>query len=133
VGDAAIETGGTLRVNVAASALRAASLSVAAGAGMVAQLGATTAGRIEVSGPVSIDGALFDIVASSSNGPLRTFTVIDNRSGGPIVGNFADLAEGAEIDSPGGVFQISYQGGDGNDVVLTELDIRFRDGFEATP
>lgn len=55
-----------------------------------------------------------------------TFTIIDNKGTGPVVGllagaegTFNDLPEGAEITVSGVTFKISYVGGDGNDIVLT--------------
>lgn len=55
-----------------------------------------------------------------------TFTIIDNKGTGPVVGllagaegTFKDLPEGAEITVSGVTFKISYVGGDGNDIVLT--------------
>jgi hypothetical protein len=44
-----------------------------------------------------------------------------------VVGTFAGLPEGARLTVQGQNFQISYRGGDGNDVVLTPLlPISFR-------
>lgn len=50
-----------------------------------------------------------------------TFTIIDNLSSTPVGGTFKGLPEGAKIDINDMTFQISYVGGDGNDVVLTAL------------
>lgn len=51
------------------------------------------------------------------------FTIIDNQSDTDILGTFSGLAEGATISLGGGEFTISYVGGDGNDVVLTVVDV----------
>ena len=51
----------------------------------------------------------------------KVFRIIDNTSGGPVAGSFLDLPEGAIFGSGGQAFQISYKGGDGNDVTLTVL------------
>ena len=51
----------------------------------------------------------------------QVFRIIDNTSGGPVVGTFLDLPEGAIFGSGGQALQISYKGGDGNDVTLTVL------------
>ena len=61
----------------------------------------------------------------------ETYTVIDivNSSISRITGDFmspsgSDLFEGAKFsDERGFQWQISYQGGDGNDVVLTSLSV----------
>lgn len=60
------------------------------------------------------------------------FTIIDNRSETPVSGIFSwltegigieeELAEGAQFERGGITFTISYEGGDGNDVVLTALN-----------
>ena len=49
------------------------------------------------------------------------FTIIDNTSGTPVTGGFNGLAEGGTFASGGKVFRVSYQGGTGNDVVVTAL------------
>ena len=51
-----------------------------------------------------------------------TFTLIDNDGTDAVVGTFDGLPEGGTFTSTqGDQFQITYQGGDGNDVVLTAL------------
>src|SRR5262249_42318131 len=49
------------------------------------------------------------------------FTIIDNGGFSPVSGTFSGLPEGALIAVGPRIFSISYQGGDGNDVVLTRL------------
>ena len=52
-----------------------------------------------------------------------TFVILNNEGPGPINGTFSGLPEGATFTTGAGlVFQITYQGGDGNDVELTELN-----------
>jgi hypothetical protein len=53
--------------------------------------------------------------------PGQTFTIISNDGGDAVVGTFAALAENARFSSFGDSYQITYAGGDGNDVVLTAL------------
>lgn len=50
-----------------------------------------------------------------------SFTIIDDRFDGPVAGFFSasSLLEGTIFESSGAKFQISYSGGDGNDVTLT--------------
>lgn len=50
------------------------------------------------------------------------FIIIDNRSETAVSGTFEGLAEGEQIEIEGITFAISYEGGDGNDVVLTALN-----------
>lgn len=72
---------------------------------------------------VLIDGADLNLVlyAGYSIKVGDEFTIIDNQSDTDIEGTFAGLAEGDTINLGGGSFEISYIGGDGNDVVLTVI------------
>lgn len=51
-----------------------------------------------------------------------SFMIIDNQSSTDIKGTFKDLPEGATFAvGDGGVFKITYKGGDGNDIVLSVI------------
>jgi len=49
----------------------------------------------------------------------KVLTIISNTAATPIVGTFANLADGAVINLSGKNFQASYESGDGNDLTLT--------------
>lgn len=49
------------------------------------------------------------------------FVIISNDGTDAVNGTFADLPEGETFESNGGVFRISYVGGDGNDVEITVI------------
>ncbi len=51
----------------------------------------------------------------------NSFTIIKNDGADAVVGTFKQLAEGATVTMSGQQFRISYVGGDGNDVVLTQI------------
>jgi hypothetical protein len=52
--------------------------------------------------------------------PIGTiFTTISNTSGEPISGTFANLPDGSTFTAGGNNYQVSYEGGDGNDLTLT--------------
>ena len=77
--------------------------------------------QLAVTGTVSIGGAVLDALVT--NGPLpppalAAFTIIDNDGSDPVNGTFADLQEGAALTVGAFRLQITYRGGDGNDVVL---------------
>jgi autotransporter-associated beta strand protein len=74
-----------------------------------------------VANGVIISGAQFSLVDRGSFALTQgtVFTVIDNRSGTPIAGAFANLADGSTFTKHGNTFQVSYEGGDGNDLTLT--------------
>ena len=48
-----------------------------------------------------------------------SFVLIDNDGSDPVTGTFHDLPEGASVVSGLYIFEISYVGGDGNDIVVT--------------
>jgi hypothetical protein len=47
------------------------------------------------------------------------FTVIDNTAAVPISGSFSNLPDEGTIMAGNNTFQADYQGGDGNDLILT--------------
>jgi autotransporter-associated beta strand protein len=47
------------------------------------------------------------------------FTVISNTSANPITGTFANLPDGSTFAAGRNTYQVSYEGGDGNDLTLT--------------
>jgi autotransporter-associated beta strand protein len=78
--------------------------------------------RLNVTGTVALGHATLDVTSASSFPPGARFTIIDNDGIDPVTGTFAGLPEGASFTTTSGVvFQITYQGGSGNDVVLTNV------------
>jgi len=54
--------------------------------------------------------------------PVGTvFTVIDNSAATPIAGVFDNLPDGLIFTDHGNRFQVDYEGGDGNDLILTSI------------
>ena len=49
------------------------------------------------------------------------FPVIDNTSASPIAGTFAGFAQNTEFELGANCFPISYTGGNGNDLTLTNV------------
>jgi hypothetical protein len=47
------------------------------------------------------------------------YKVIDNTAATPITGTFANLPDGAILTVGSNTFNVSYEGGDGNDLTLT--------------
>jgi autotransporter-associated beta strand protein len=72
-------------------------------------------------GGVMIDGAVFSLVDFGSTVlPAGTiYKVIDNTAATPITGTFANLPDGAILTVGSNTFNVSYEGGDGNDLTLT--------------
>ena len=74
-----------------------------------------------VANGVTINSAQFSLVGRGGV-PLPAgtiLTVIHNTPAGPIAGTFANLPDGSTFTTHGNTFQVSYEGGDGNDLTLT--------------
>jgi autotransporter-associated beta strand protein len=88
----------------------------------------TTAGsgysQLYVIGTVNLGNASLQLnmpVIGATNSQL---TIINNDGTDAITGTFLGLAEGSTVTAPNGAkFKISYHGGSGNDVVLTQLSL----------
>jgi autotransporter-associated beta strand protein len=70
---------------------------------------------------VTINGATFNLVGQTQGSLKRglRLTVISNTSANPISGTFSNLPDGGIVTINGNNFQASYEGGDGNDLILT--------------
>src|SRR5262249_1715326 len=78
-------------------------------------------GQLNVTGTVTLSGfANLDLSMSSGFTPSlgQVFVLIDNDGSDPVTGTFNGLPEGTLVTLNGVQFQLSYQGGDGNDGVL---------------
>jgi hypothetical protein len=93
------------------------------------QLGGTsstpTFGQVvSTSGTVTLDGTL-KVTATAAPAVGSALTVLNNQGGSAVSGTFAGLPEGATfaVTAKGATmtFQISYVGGDGDDVVITRV------------
>ncbi|WP_406694032.1 Ig-like domain-containing protein [Singulisphaera sp. Ch08] len=88
-------------------------------------LNGTTAGtnysQLGVNGQVSLGGATLQSTLGYTPADHDQYTIIDNKGAAAINGIFAGLPQGATVVVANETFQISYTGGDGNDVVLTHL------------
>ncbi|MBW8885326.1 MAG: autotransporter-associated beta strand repeat-containing protein, partial [Planctomycetia bacterium] len=78
------------------------------------------AGTVSLSGATLNLSGLFNVVPST----LQSFTILKNDGSLPIGGMFAGLPEGSPVSGlSGGPLYITYQGGDGNDVVLNSQPV----------
>lgn len=91
---------------------------------MHADIAGSQSDRVSVTGPVTLgsNSTIVITVASGSPMPGDQFTIIDNDAADPVSGTFKDLPEGTIIPLAPWNFRVSYIGGDGNDVTLTEVD-----------
>jgi hypothetical protein len=80
-----------------------------------------TSDEVVASGVTINSGARFSFVAHGrrtlSAGTI--FTVINNTAATRIAGTFSNLADGSAFTVVSNTYQVSYEGGDGNDLTLT--------------
>jgi len=77
-------------------------------------------GQLNVAGSVALNGCRLSIKRTFSGDTSGQFVIIANDGVDAVSGTFAGLPEGHKFSVGSTPFQISYQGGDGNDVVLTQ-------------
>ena len=77
--------------------------------------------QLRVTGTVKLGGATLVATLGFSSAISNKFIIIDNDGNDPVNEPFKDLQEGATLMIGGAQFQITYQGGDGNDVVLSQI------------
>jgi hypothetical protein len=77
--------------------------------------------QTDVAGLVSLGDATLTLSLGFTPPVNSSFIIINNDLTDSVSGMFAGLAEGATFAAGGQTFMISYAGGDGNDVVLTDL------------
>jgi fibronectin-binding autotransporter adhesin len=93
-----------------------------------AQIGGTTActdyDQLQVSNSVNVTSGTLQLSLINGFTPSvgQSFEIIDNSGNSPVTGTFSGLPEGATFTSSGYTFQVSYKGGDGNDVTLTVVN-----------
>lgn len=80
-------------------------------------------GQLNASGNVSLGGATLSVAWVFTSATGNAFTLINKLSTGPVSGTFNGLAEGATFVVQGRNYQITYVGGTGNDVVMTDIGV----------
>jgi Ca2+-binding RTX toxin-like protein len=99
----------------------AKTLTIGATGGLNADIGAATADVINVTGAVSIDAAAILNLTFAGTAPAvgTSLTLINNDGTDPIVGTFAGIANNAVVTINGHAVSVNYNGGTGNDLVIT--------------
>jgi autotransporter-associated beta strand repeat len=82
---------------------------------------AGTADEVVAMGVTINSGARFsfDALGNTTLMPGTVLTVINNNAATPIAGIFSNLPDGSTFTANGNAYQVSYEGGDGNDLTLT--------------
>lgn len=119
-------SGGTVSPGVSTGILTANGNVALDGASTLSvQLNGTTVGtnydQLRVNGSVDLGNSTLNATLGFTPVFGNSFTIVDNDDTDPILGKFAGLPEGALLSFGSTKLQISYIGGDGNDVVLTDV------------
>ncbi len=123
----AVTNAGTLAPGTVTGILRAGNVTFSMGATFRVELNGTTAGtgydQLNVTGTVNLGGATLNASLGFASVGGNQFTVLANDGSDVVTGTFNGLAEGASLTINNRPFRISYRGGDGNDVVLTDASV----------
>jgi autotransporter-associated beta strand protein len=77
--------------------------------------------QIKARGTVALSNATLHVTLGFQSAISNSFTIIDNDGADAVIGTFNGLAQNSTLFINGIPFRISYTGGTGNDVVLTQL------------
>ena len=104
-------------------------VALASGTTFHADINGTTAGtnydQLAVTGTINLAGATLVSVPGYVPQIGDSFKLVDNDASDAVSGTFNGLAEGAMFSTGIVDYQISYVGGDGNDVVLTVVGLTY--------
>jgi trimeric autotransporter adhesin len=102
-------------------------LKLASGSTVSMALNGATAGtdygQFDVGGLINITGTTLNVSLGFTPTAGEQFVLVKNTSGSAVTGTFDGLAEGATTTIDGFTFTISYVGGAGNDIVLTNTTV----------
>ena len=127
-------TGGTLSPGASPGILTTGNVTTASGSTVALEIGGLNAGtqfdRIVSNGTVTLNGGTLSVSLINSFIPAQndTFLVWENDDTDLFAGTFGGLGEGAALAIPetsgnpdldGDYWMVTYQGGSGNDIVLT--------------
>ena len=126
VGRVSVAGGGTISPGLSPGRLTTSNLSFTVTSKFRAELNGTTPGsgydQLKVNGTVNnLASATLNATLGFASGIGNSFTIIDNDGTEAVTNTFLGLPEGATLNLSGTPFVISYVGGSGNDVVLTQL------------
>jgi autotransporter-associated beta strand protein len=122
-----VNSGGTLSPGNSTAIMFTGDLTLNGGGTLTVELNGLSVGsgydQVLVTGTVTLGGGTLSVLLGFTPTVGNVFTIINNDGTDPVVGTFSGLPEGSTFSAGGRIFQISYLGGDGNDVVLTVVKL----------
>jgi autotransporter-associated beta strand protein len=117
-----ITSGGTIAPGTSAGTLTTGDVNLQSGGALQSELG-TAYDQLNVVGTVTLAGELRTQFLWGSGFTIHSgpYTIIANDGVDPVVGTFSNPVVGGRIQLPTGDALITYTGGDGNDVVLSDV------------
>ncbi|MFM9960443.1 MAG: beta-propeller fold lactonase family protein, partial [Planctomycetaceae bacterium] len=129
-GTVSVQSVGTVSpgLNLTPGLLNSGSVTFVSGSTFVVEInGSTTAGtdydQLNVTGTVDLGGAMLSASGSIASSPGQQIVIINNNLADPVTNTFSGLPEGATVTINSIPFSITYVGGDGNDVVLSQTGV----------
>lgn len=122
VGNVEIQPGGRIAPGLSPGTLTVGNIAWNEGGIYEFEVGKDGADQIKAVGTVNLGNGTLSVIRYEGFVPKAkdSYVIIDNDGADAVNGTFKDLPEGATFtNSDGGVYKISYKGGDGNDVTLT--------------
>ena len=120
-----VQSGGTIAPGNIPGTISTGNLTLAAGATASMEIDGTVAGtgydQIVVTGTVDVSGATLTTIFGYTSATSDSYILISNDGVDAVTGTFAGLAEGASFTANSRAYQISYAGGDGNDITVTDI------------
>ena len=120
-----VQSGGTVAPGPTTAVLNTGSVTFVAGANFTVDVNGnvvgTTYDQLNVTGTVNLGGATLNASGTVSSVTGQVIVLVNNDGADPVVGTFAGLAEGDTVFINTHGFKLSYVGGTGNDVTLTQL------------
>ncbi|MDB6112625.1 MAG: Autotransporter-associated beta strand repeat protein [Pedosphaera sp.] len=122
------DLGGTISPGNSPGKLNCGYLTLNSGSTFVAELKGTGVGtsydQLNVTGAITINsGVALNLTKTFAGAISNQFVIVNNDLADAVSGTFNGLANGATFTANGTAFRINYNGGSGNDIVLTQLGL----------
>jgi autotransporter-associated beta strand protein len=117
-------TGGHIAPGASVGTLTTGKLTMDAASSLDIEINGPAASQcdlLNVNGTVSLGGAALNVILGYPPAIGQSFTILNNLSGSAIATLFAGTGVVAPYGGRNYYFSVNYQGGDGNDIVLTRL------------